>query len=310
MNDLPTIGIDIGGSKIAAGLVDRDGRVVRRTQAATPSDGRDAILATAVRLGREVGAGSAVAGVGIGAGGVIVDGVVTSATTLLPGWAGTDLVRHFATALGTDTAAAINDVHAHGVGEAWCGAGAGASTVLVIAAGTGLGAVVVLDGKPLLGAHGTAGHLGHVNDPAAADLPCSCGAVGHLEAISSGYGIVQLYHRLGGDPRLTDARDLVARAATDPDAGQAVRTSATALGSAIGGLITIIDPDVVIISGGLSSAGHLWWDQLRTAAAAAALPLVARTPIVPAGLGADAGVIGAARFVRQTLGSVSVKGQS
>ncbi|GAB3919878.1 transcriptional regulator [Microlunatus endophyticus] len=310
MNHAPTIGIDIGGSKIAAGLVDRDGRVLRRAQAATPSDARDAILATAVRLGREVGSGTAVAGVGIGAGGVIVDGVVTSATALLTGWAGTDLVVHFATALGAAAAAALNDVHAHGVGEAWCGAGAGRSTVLVIAAGTGLGAVVVLDGKPLQGAHGTAGHLGHVNAPAAGDLLCSCGAVGHLEAISSGYGIVQGYHRLGGDPRLGDARHIVARAATDPDAAQVVRTSATALGSAVGGLITIIDPDVVIISGGLSSAGRLWWDEVRTAAAAATLPLVARTPIVPAGLGADAGVIGAARFLRQTLGSVSVKGES
>ena len=300
--ELPIIGLDIGGSKTAAGLVDPDGQVIRRSQAYTPArDGRDAILKAAERLATEVRAGQPITGVGIGSAGVIAGGRVVAATSLLADWAGTDLVRYFTEALGVldpkPTIAAINDVHAHGVGEAWCGAGAGNDCALVVAVGTGLGGVVVERGWPLVGANGVAGHLGHIASPAATDLPCSCGAVGHLDAIASGYGLLQLYRRLGGDPIVPDSREVSARLGRDRYADQAVRLSATALGSALGDVINIIDPDVVIISGGVAGAGSVWWDRMREATASAALPLVAETPVVPATLGPDAGVIGAARYV-------------
>lgn len=297
----PTIGIDIGGSKIAAGLVGRDGQVIRRAQAETPArEGRGAILATAERLANQVGDGRPITGIGIAAAGVISDGKVVAATSLLTDWAGTDLVRYFTDAFddpNPPAVAAINDVHAHGVGEAACGAGAGQQCVLVIAVGTGLGGVVVLRERPLTGAHGVAGHLGHIASPAATELPCSCGAVGHLEAISSGYGMVQLYHALGGDPGVQDARDVTARLGHDRYADEAVRRSATALGSATGDLINIIDPDIVIMSGSVTGAGPGWWSAVRDAAASAALPLASGTPIVLAALGPDAGIIGAARHV-------------
>lgn len=301
MSRLPIVGIDIGGTKIAAGLVDRDGRVLRRSQANTPAEGRDAILATAERLVAEVRSGQAIAGLGIGSGGVIVGGRVLAATSLLAGWAGTDLVGHFADAFGLRLVTAINDVHAHGVGEAWCGAGAGHDTVLVVAVGTGLGGVVVHNGLPLTGAHGIAGHVGHIASPVAVGLPCSCGIPGHLEAIASGYGILGLYRSLGGDPSVSDASAVIARSESDRYADQTVRRSATALGAALGELITIIDPDVVILSGGVTAAGPLWWDQIRSAASSTALGSVASTPILPALLGPDAGIIGAARFLINSL---------
>jgi glucokinase len=297
---LPTLGIDIGGSKVAVGLVDSAGRVVRRGSAPTPAqEGRDAILATIRRLAAEVRADQPIAGVGIGSGGVISGGVVTAGTGLLSGWVGTDLVRHVAQLVGGAgtglPVTALNDVHAHGVGEAWCGAGAGRDPVLVIAVGTGLGGAVIEGGRPMAGAHGVAGHLGHIAARAADGLPCSCGAIGHLEAISSGYGIVQLFHRLGGEPTVREARDVADRAGSDSYADLAMQKSAEALGAAVGDMINIIDPEVVIISGGVTGAGSSWWDTLRATAASAALPLVAATPIVPAQLGADAGIIGAAR---------------
>lgn len=297
----PIIGIDVGGTKIAVGLVDRDGRVLRRSQADTPRDGRDAILATAQRLASEVSSGQPVAGIGIGSGGVIVDGKVVAATSLLAGWAGTELADHFATVFGLQAVTAINDVHAHGLGEAWCGAGAGHETVLLVAVGTGLGGVVVHKGSALTGAHGIAGHIGHIASPAAVGLPCSCGASGHLEAIASGYGIVGLYRSLGGDPSVAEASAVIARNGSDGYADETVRRSAAALGAALGELITIIDPDVVILSGGVTAAGPSWWDEVRSAAASTALPLVTSTPIVPAQLGADAGIIGAARCLMNSL---------
>lgn len=300
MSELPVVGIDIGGSKIAAGLIDRDGRVLRRSQAVTPVAGRAGILAVAQQLVTEIISGRPIAGIGIGAGGVIVDGTVIAATSLLPGWAGTELAGHFAGVFNVP-ATAINDVHAHGVGEAWCGAGAGRDTVLVVAVGTGLGGVVVHGGTPLIGAHGIAGHLGHIASPAAEGLLCSCGATGHLEAIASGYGIVQLYRSMGGDPSVADSSGVIARADSDDYADRTVRRSAVALGAGLGALITIIDPDVVIMSGGVTAAGPSWWDEMRSAAGLTALPLVSTTPIVPALLGADAGIVGAARFLITSL---------
>lgn len=299
---LPALGIDIGGSKIAVGLVAADGRVIRRTQADTPArEGREAILGTAGRLAVELCEDQPISGVGIGSAGVIAGGKVVAATSLLADWTGTDLVRYFTELFDQPDrrpkVAALNDVHAHGTAEAWTGAGAGRDCVLLAAVGTGLGGVLVVGQRPLTGAHGVAGHLGHIASPAATGLTCSCGALGHLEAVSSGYGIVQLYRALGGDPVVRDAREVTARLGGDRYADRAVRQSAAALGSAIGDLINIIDPDVVIISGSVTGAGTGWWDALRDAAASAALPLTAGTQIVPAALGADAGIIGAARHV-------------
>ncbi|MBO0813343.1 MAG: ROK family protein, partial [Microlunatus sp.] len=114
----PVLGIDIGGSKIAVGLVDAGGRVLDRAEAATPAvEGRDEILATATRLAADVTAGRAVAGIGIGSGGVISGGVVVAGTSMLAGWIGTDLVTYFTESAGVPVTA-VNDVHAHGVGEA------------------------------------------------------------------------------------------------------------------------------------------------------------------------------------------------
>ena len=296
MSALPVVGVDIGGSKIAAGLVDRDGRVLRRFRTDTPAGGRSEILAATERLVSQLSSGQQIAGIGIGAGGVIVDGTVVAATSLLPGWAGTEPARHFSGVFDLP-ATAINDVHAHGVGEAWRGAGTGHDTVLVVAVGTGLGAAIVHRGVPLIGAHGIGGHLGHIASPAAENLSCSCGAVGHLEAIASGYGIVQLYRSSGGDSSVADASAVIARTASDRYADAAVRQSAAALGAALGALITIIDPDVVIMSGGVTDAGPSWWDELRSVAASTALPPASATPIVPGELGADAGIVGAARFL-------------
>ncbi|QGN34069.1 ROK family protein [Microlunatus sp. Gsoil 973] len=302
----PALGVDLGGSKIAVGLVDPGGRVLRRSVAPTPAtEGRDAILATIRRLADEARADRPIVGIGIGSGGVIAGGVVTAGTGLLTGWVGTDLVGHFTRVfrgLGPQlVVTALNDVHAHGVGEAWCGAGAGRDHVLVVAAGTGLGGAVIEHGRPMTGAHGLAGHFGHIASPAAVGLPCSCGATGHLEAISSGYGIVQLYRSIGGDPTVTEAREVAGRSGFDGYADRAMQKSADALGAAVGDLVNIVDPDVVIISGGVAGAGTLWWNTLRAAAASAALPLVAETPIVPAQLGADAGIIGAARCTRDAV---------
>ena len=155
---------------------------------------------------------SPLSGVGIGSAGVIdaARGVVVSATDAIHGWAGTALAAGLSSRLGLPPSAvrAVNDVHAHALGEAWLGAAAGSSSSLLVAFGTGVGGSFVLDGTPVLGHRYVGGHVGHFASPYAyfdgAALPCVCGGSGHVEAIASGPAILESYpplRRLSPGPR-------------------------------------------------------------------------------------------------------------
>ncbi|MFS8197461.1 ROK family protein [Streptomyces sp. CWNU-52B] len=292
-------GIDIGGTKTAAALVTADGQLVRRTELPTPAAaGPRAVLdAAAEAVTRLEAGGAGLVAVGVGSAGVIdpVDGTVRSATDAMPGWAGTALRAGLAERLGVPVAA-DNDVNAHAVGEAWRGAAGGQSTVLVVAAGTGIGACVLLGGRVHHGAHGVAGEAGHLPVPGAAGLPCTCGGLGHVEAVASGPAMTAAYRARTGSPdaRLSD----IARLAADGEAEAVavLRAGASALGEMIGGVANLLDPDLVLVCGGVSRCGDLWWDGLRASASAHLLPPLASTPIVPGLLGNDAALYGAARL--------------
>src|SRR5699024_8940153 len=120
--------------------------------------------------------------IGVGAAGVIdpVTGTVVSATDSLSGWTGTRLVAELE-ARTQLRVRAVNDVHAHALGEAWSGASRGTSSSLLVAAGTGIGGGILWDGRLVTGRNSAAGHIGHLPAPAAAGLPCPCGATGHVE---------------------------------------------------------------------------------------------------------------------------------
>lgn len=302
------VGIDLGGTKIAAALVGADGSITSRASLPTPAAaGPEAVLdaiaeLAAPLLAAAAASGAPALGVGIGAAGVIDPATarVLSATDHLPGWAGTDLRAGLGARLGIHPSAvhAVNDVHAHALGEGWLGAAAGASSVLLAAFGTGIGGSLLLDGIPLFGARQVGGHLGHVPSIEALGLRCPCGGTGHLEAIASGPSLHALYLRSGGDPEVPDARAVFARAAAgDLLALAAIDTAATAAGRALGGLANALDPAAVIVSGGLAEAGDPWWAPLRAAFAAELIgPLSSLIP-QPAALGADAALAGAASLL-------------
>ena len=274
-------------------------------------DGGDAILdATAALVSslvvRAQAEGLDVAGVGVGSAGVIDAGrgVVVSATDAILGWAGTELTAGLAARLGLNPEAvrAVNDVHAHALGEAWAGAAAGTASSLLVAFGTGVGGSFVLDGQPLLGHRYVGGHVGHFASPYAfhegGAVPCVCGGAGHVEAIASGPAIREAYARLGGEQPASDARAVFAHAGNgDPTAIQAVGMGAAAAGQAVGGLANILDPEVVVVSGGLSDAGAPWWRPMERALRAELLPALAGLPVLPAKLGNAAAMVGAARLV-------------
>lgn len=291
--------LDIGGTKIAAGLVDRSGQVVARSMAPTPGRaGAAAIIDTASGLVADlIGQAGAVnvKGLGVGSAGVIdpVRGCVIASTDVLTGWAGTPLADRLTTTTGLP-AVVINDVHAHALGDAAFGAAQGFPTVLFIGVGTGIGGAFVVDGVVQVGAHSAAGHVGHQPSTYAGSLACSCGRLGHLEALASGPGLHAEHARRSG-ATLDDFRAVASRAASGDDAArEVVELGGAAVGSAIGGLINVLDPHIVVVGGGVSGAGDLWWGALRDAFRIEAMPSLVETPVVISTLGADAALMGAA----------------
>ena len=241
--------------------------------------------------------------VGIGTAGVVdvERGTILSATDAITGWAGTSVAagvreRLAAAGLGELPVHVENDVDAYAAGEAWLGAGAGAEVVLMVAVGTGVGGALVIEGRTRRGAHHVAGEIGHVPVPGAQGEPCTCGRPGHLEGVAAGPQIHRRYLAKGGDPDVPDAREVERRAAAGDRIAQGVyRDSAACLGRALAGLVTVIDPDVVVVSGGLARAGDLWWGPLRRTFAAEIIDPLASIKIIPATLGTTAPIVGAAR---------------
>jgi glucokinase len=306
------IGVDLGGTKTAAGVVSAVGEVLfSETIPTLNRDGGDAILdATAVLvsslMSRAQAEGLDVVGVGVGSAGVIdaARGVVVSATDAILGWAGTELTTGLAARLhlAAEAVQAVNDVHAHALGESWTGSAAGTASSLLVAFGTGVGGSFVLAGHPVLGHRFVGGHVGHFASPYAFHggqaVPCVCGGAGHVEAIASGPAIREAYVRLGGKEPALDARGVFALAsASDAIAIKAVGMGAAAAGQAVGGLANILDPEMVVVSGGLSDAGAPWWRPMESALRAELLPALLGLPVLPAKLGNAAAMVGAARLV-------------
>mgnify|MGYP001057097949 CR=1 FL=1 len=295
------LGLDIGGTKIAAGLVDADGEVTGLTSAATPIEGgQPAIVAGVLRLAQEVRRDTAIDAVGVGTAGVVdpLTQIVSSATDVLPGWRGADLAAPLSESLGVPVTV-INDVHAHGLGEAHFGAGRGRRSVLVVAAGTGIGGAIVVDGHLMTGESGAAGHIGHVSVPQAAGMVCSCGRTGHVEAIASGAAMARNYQAAAVLDRPLAAAEIVRLVSVDDRAREVVTSAGFALGVSVGGLVNTLNPSVVVVTGGLAGSPQIWWDSVRGGFAETVLPALAQTPIVAGGVTDAAGVIGAAYAARQ-----------
>ncbi|MFC7547883.1 ROK family protein [Plantactinospora sp. GCM10030261] len=290
--------VDIGGTKTDAALV-RDGVVLTRTRAATPAtDGAAAVLDTAAALVRSL-RGDPVA-VGVGAPGLVDPGtgLVTAATSSISDWTGVDVCAELAARLRRPSTV-LNDVQAFTLGEAVHGAGQDRRLVVGVAIGTGIGGGLALDGRLLVGRLGAAGHLGHLPVPQATGLPCPCGSTGHVEAIAAGPAIAARYAHASGGPGTTLPRVVERAAAGDPAARHALAVAGAALGTALAGLANVLDPDLIVIGGGAAVPELL--AAAAPAFAAGCMPVLGAVPLVPAGLGPDAALVGAATHAAQTL---------
>ena len=308
-----TLGIDVGGTAMKFALTDGRGGVVLQDEVPTrPHDPvgslGDLAAAAAPHLGGEGLPG--LAAVGLACAGIINphNGRLGRSPNL-PGWEDSPLGDHLTQVFGAVPHALANDVNAALFGEHMHGAGRGCQSLAMIALGTGVGGGVMIDGQLVLGAHCGAGEIGHmVLDPHGD--PCTCGGRGCLEAYAGSVGILRHVRDVATTGPLADlvaergAELRTADVARLADAGDAAAREVFAragrrLGQAVGNLVNVLDPDRVIIGGGVARAGELILGPCREVAPRLVLAAEARNvPIVPAELGHLAAARGAASLAR------------
>jgi glucokinase len=291
------IGLDVGGTKIAGGVVSlASGQVLRRQVIPTrPQRGGEAVLNDAMALAEALlqaaaSGGLPVRGIGVGVAELVdPDGNVTSAHTI--DWLGLPVRERFSLLAPSIVEA---DVRAAALGEALFGAGRPIRLFVYVTVGTGISCCLVQEGRPYAGAHGSA--LMFASSPMTTTCT-QCGAVLKpvLEEFASGPALVTRYNQHGAGKTRHGEEVLSAAAAGDPTALQVVCSAGEALGVGVGMLINVMDPEAVIVGGGLGLAGGLYWDSFVHATREHIWSQAHRDlPLLPAGLGADAGLIGAA----------------
>ena len=288
------LAVDVGGTKLAAGVVDDHGRLLRRAAIPTHSDAgstqdgeelfvRLAELIDGVLAGREE-----VVACGVGCGGPMTAGGEEVSPLNIPAWRGFPLRARLAERFALPTFV-DNDAKALALGEGWVGAAAGKRDFLAMVVSTGVGGGIVLDGRLLDGRAGNAGHIGHiVVEPDG--RRCACGGVGCLEAEASGTAI----RALTGKPA--------------EDAGtEVIERTGKLVGRAVASVANLLDLDLAVVAGSvaLGFGAPFFAAAQRTLTDSARLDFSAAARIVPAGLGDEGPLIGAAAVAfRSSAGTV------
>ncbi|HEV3163649.1 MAG TPA: ROK family protein [Isosphaeraceae bacterium] len=322
----PVVGIDLGGTKTLVGIVDAQNRILGRAKRPTPAkEGADAILRTMLdaveeALGLASVSRSDLLAVGVGSPGPLdlERGVILHTPNLN--------VRDFP--LGPELAKALgrpvlvqNDVRVGGYGEFRLGAGRGYRDIIAAFVGTGIGGCIISAGQMLAGRTGNAGEVGHIVVKAGG-AKCGCGSRGCLEAVASKTAIARrigkairkgipsvLSSKLDSRNSRLKSRDLAAAvAANDAVAIREVKRAAHYLGLGMGSLVNVLGPEIVIIGGGVSGAlGAPWIDMIRIAARQQILvDPDKQIKIELAGLGDDAGILGASLLAREKFARETV----
>jgi glucokinase len=302
------IGLDIGGTKIAGGVVTAGGEILERTRVPTPPTDEAATLAAMVAVVDQLrGRHPGVDAIGVGAAGMVEWPRGRLRWAPHNAYRNLELRRLLHERTGLPTIV-DNDARAAAWAEARFGAGAGTDDLVLVTVGTGIGGGLVLGGAVFRGTAGLGGEVGHMIVAPDGD-PCDCGNRGCLEAMASGSALGRAAREVaardpggrlatlaGGPQRVTG--EIVFQAAREGDRAALDLFQRTGywLGIGIASLITIFDPDVVVVGGGVSATGDLLLAPARASMERYVFGRAHRElpPVAPARLGADAGLVGAA----------------
>jgi len=285
------LALDIGGTKLAAALADRDGGLSQVTRVPTPATNDpeelfSALTALVDRVSGGVGNDKRLVACGVGCGGPMTAGGEQVSPLNIPAWRGFPLRRRIAEHTGLGTAV-DNDAKALALGEGWRGAARGRRDYLAMVVSTGVGGGIVLDGRLLQGTGGNAGHIGHVIvEPQG--RPCTCGGRGCLEAEASGLAIAEMT----GRPPAEASLDVIER-------------TGRLVGRAVASVANLLDFQFVVVAGSVALGfGAPFFDAAQAQVDELARISFARgTRVVPAGLGAEGPLVGAAAVGWRAVGS-------
>jgi glucokinase len=315
------LGIDLGGTKILSAVVDSEGKMLSRDHTITPAaKGPEAVIQAILNsvdraLGQAGLPSTSLQAIGVGAPGLSnpESGILLTSPNL-PGWQDVPLKEIIEQKLNRRTFL-INDANAAAVGEMYFGAAQGARNFIYVTVSTGIGGAIVIDEKIYTGALGTAGEVGHmtIRDEGP---PCNCGNRGCLETLASGTALTREARRriqegaetlirkyVEGDMEKVTA-EVVDRAARQGDslARTLIERTGYYLGIGLANLINLFNPELIVIGGGLSNIGEMLLDPAyRVARERAFKEAVQAVRFVPAKLGRNSGVLGAAAFAGREM---------
>lgn len=312
------IGVDLGGTYLRAALADKEGKILLTRRVRTLADeGRDAVLDRLISLLEELKhqADGGVEAVGIGSPGPLDPkaGMVRNAPTL-PGWIDVPLTRIVEERVGIPVSLG-NDANAAALGELAYGAGKGARHLIYLTISTGIGGGFVVDGRLVEGQRGAAGEVGHMVVEPGGPI-CSCGGLGHLEAVASGTAIARqgreavaagketLIASLSSGDRKDITAELVHQAALTGDslAADLLGLAGRRLGYALVSLAHLFNPEVIVLGGGVTNTGDFFWTPIREVLDQGLMPVLGEDLTLKSSvLGDDAGLYGAAALALRAV---------
>lgn len=303
-------GVDIGGTTVKLGLFTTEGEIVDKWEIKTRTENQgeavlpDIAAALNEKLEEKQIPKDEVEGIGVGVPAPVVsEGVVQNTANL--GWGYKEVKREMEELSGMK-AEIGNDANVAALGEMWLGAGKGRKNIIMVTLGTGVGGGIIIDGKPLVGAHGAGGEIGHLCVNYEETDHCGCGNTGCLEQYASATGITRLANiRLAKDDKASVLRGQEVSAKTVFDAVKADDEVAKEiaeefgkyLGHAMANLAAVADPSAIVIGGGVSKAGEVLLQYVEKNFKEKAFFANKDTEFVLATLGNDAGICGAAKLI-------------
>ena len=303
-------GVDIGGTTVKLGLFTTEGEIVDKWEIKTRTENQgEAVLPDIAaslneKLEEKQIPKDEVEGIGVGVPAPVdSEGVVQNTANL--GWGYKEVKREMEELSGMK-AEIGNDANVAALGEMWLGAGKGRKNIIMVTLGTGVGGGIIIDGKPLVGAHGAGGEIGHICVNETETETCGCGKKGCLEQYASATGITRLANiRLAKDDKASVLRGQEVSAKTVFDAVKADDEVAKEiaeefgkyLGHAMANLAAVADPSAIVIGGGVSKAGEVLLQYVEKNFKEKAFFANKDTEFVLATLGNDAGICGAAKLI-------------